>query len=99
MRFLGQHELTGARQRFEARLREGRKLKFAIAVREHRKGKKVQPIIARLVERFENARLVRITTPAFQQSISFIATVATEIAVQQIDHGPEMPPLFNVDLK
>ena len=32
-------------------------------------------------------------------SIGFVATVATEVTVQQIDHGPKVPAFLDVHLK
>src|SRR6185436_16843253 len=60
MRFFGEHELARARQRLEAGFRESGKLILAIAIGEHREGEEVEPVVARLIERFEDARLVGI---------------------------------------
>src|SRR5437870_13399304 len=99
MRFFGQHEFTGARQRLESRLSQSRELILAVTIRKHRESEKVQPVVARLIECFEDARFVRIAAAPLQQRISLIAAVAAKISVQQINHGPEMPALFDVYLK
>src|SRR5271154_7157613 len=60
MRLLGQHEAASARQRIESRLGQARQLILAIAVGEMREHKVRQPIGRLLVERAEDARIVRI---------------------------------------
>src|SRR6185369_14073220 len=59
----------------------------------------VEPVVARLIEGFENARLVRIAATTLQQVVGFVATIASEVTVQQIDHGPKMPAFFDIHLK
>ena len=99
MRFLSQHELARARQRFKSRFSQGRQLILAIPIRKHRECKKVQPVIARLIESFEDARLVGIAAAAFEQSIRFVAAIASKITLQEINHRPKMSALFDVYLK
>ena len=52
-----------------------------------------------MIEGFENARLVGIAAASFEQRVGFVATIASEVTVQQVDHGPEMTALFDVYLK
>jgi len=52
-----------------------------------------------LIKSFEDARLVGIAAAPFEQSVSFVATIATEISVQQVNHRPKVAALFNVHLK
>ena len=68
MRFFGQHELAGARQRFESGFSQRRQLILAVAIGEHREREKVEPVVARLIEGFEDARLVGIAAASFQQA-------------------------------
>src|SRR5207244_10854064 len=99
MRLFGKHELAGAGQRLETGLSQRRKLILAIAICKHREAKEIEPIITRLVESFEDARFVGISTSSFEQSIGFIATIATKVTLQQINHGPKMTALFDVYLE
>jgi hypothetical protein len=52
-----------------------------------------------LIERFEDARFVRIAAAALEQRIGFIAAIAPKVRVQKVNHRPKMPALFNVHLK
>ena len=99
MRFLSQHELTRARQGLESRFSQSRKLILAIAIREHSERIEIQPVVARLIESLEDARLVGIAAATFEQSIGFVAAIAAKVSVQQVNHRPKMPALFNVHLK
>src|SRR5690349_24043918 len=99
MRFFREHEAAGAREWFETGFSERRELILAVAIGEHRKREEVEPVVARLIERFENARLVGIAAAAFEQRVGFVAAIAAEVAVQQIDHGPKMATLFDVHLE
>src|SRR5690242_21112972 len=47
MRFLGEHEVARARERLKARFGECGKLILAVAIRKHREGEKVEPIVTR----------------------------------------------------
>ncbi|HEX8145974.1 MAG TPA: hypothetical protein VF591_02135, partial [Pyrinomonadaceae bacterium] len=99
VRLLRQHELAGARERLEARLGERRELVLAVAVGEHREAEEVEPVVARLVEGFEYAGLVRVAGAPFEQGVGLVAPVAAEVAVQQVDHRPEVSALLDVHLK
>src|SRR5689334_4827494 len=99
MRFLREHEATRARERFETGFSQSRKLILAVAIREHREREEVEPVVARLIERFENAWLVGITAATFEQRVGFVTTVTSEVTMQQVDHGPQMPAFFDVHLK
>src|SRR5215204_1524491 len=99
VRLLREHELAGARQRLEARLGERRELILAVAVGEHRKAEEVEPVVAGLVEGFEDSGLVGVSRTALKQGVGLVAAVASEVAVEQIDHRPEVATLLDVDLK
>ena len=99
MRFLGQHEARRPRQRIERALRQRHQLRLAVAVGEHGEHEEVEPVVDRLVERFEDARLVAVAALALEQLLGFVAAVAAEVGVQQVDHRPEVTPLFDVHLK
>ena len=97
--FFGQHEPAAARQRVERALGEALQLKPAVAVGEIGEHEKAEPIGDRLVEGPENPRLVVVSRMARQQLLGFFAAVAAKIGVQQIDHRPEMPAFFDIDLE
>ena len=99
VRFLGEHELTGARQRIEARLTERAQLKLAVAVGEHREHIKVEPRLHRLVESAEDARLVTIPRAALEHRLGFLATIFAKIRVEQVDHRPQVTAFLDFDLK
>ena len=99
VRFLGQHEAAGARQRIEARLRQALQLHLAVAIGEEREHEEGQPIGRLLVEGAQHARLVVVAGAAVQQLIGLLASVLAEILLQQIDHGPQMPAFLDVHLE
>src|SRR5258708_10712223 len=99
MRFLGQHELTGARQRVEAALGQALELELAVAVGEIGEHEEAEPVAHRLVEGAEDARLVGVAGMAAQQLLRLLAPFAAEIGVQEIDHRPEMAALLDIDLE
>ena len=99
VRFLGQHEAAGARQRIERALGEALELELAVAVGEVGEHEEGEPILDRLVEGREDARLVGVAGMARQQLLRLLAPVAAEIGVQQIDHRPEMAALLDIDLE
>src|SRR6185437_10615438 len=99
MRLLGQHELTGARQRIEAALGQALQLELAVAVGEIGEHEERQPVADRLVEGAEDARLVGVARMARQQFFRLLAPVAAEIGMQQINHRPEMAALLDIDLE
>ena len=99
VRLFGQHEAAGARQRIEAGLRETFQLHLAVTVGEEREHVERQPVRRRFVERAEHARLVGVAGAALQQLGGFLAAVAAEIFLQQIDHRPEMAAFLDIDLK
>ena len=99
VRFLGEHEAAGARQRIEARLRQAFELHLAVAVGEEREHVERQPVRRRLVEGAEHARLVGVAGAALQQFLRLLAAVAAEIFLQQVDHRPEVAALLDVDLE
>ena len=97
--FLGQHKAAGARKRIEARLRQRLELHLAVAVGEISEHEERQPVRRLLIEGAEHARRVGIARAALQQRFRFLAAVGAEIFLQQIDHGPEVTALFDVDLE
>src|SRR5271154_4822260 len=99
VRLLGQHEAAGARQRIESRLGQARQLILAVAVGEMREHEVREPVGRLLVERAEDARIVRIARSPHQQCVGLFAAVASEVSVQQIDHRPQMAPFLDVDLE
>src|SRR5262249_36506349 len=58
-----------------------------------------QPVAGLLIERSEDARIVRISRPALQESFSLLSPVAAEISMQQIHHRPQMAPLLDIHLE
>ena len=82
VRFFGEHEAAGARQRIEARLRQALQLHLAVTVREEREHVERQPVRRRFVEGAEHARLVGVAGAALQQLGGFLAAVAAEIFLQ-----------------
>ena len=99
MRFLGQHEAAGARERIEAGLRQALELHLAVAVGEEGEHVEREPVRRRLVEGAEHARLVGVAGAALQQLLGLLAAVAAEILLQDVDHGPEVAALLDVDLE
>ena len=99
MRFLLEHELAGAGQRVEAALRQRRQLKLAVPVGEVGEHEKGQPVGGRLVERAQDAGIVGVAGMAGEQQVGLVAAVPAEVGVQQVDHGPQMPGLLDVDLE
>ena len=99
VRFLGQHEAAGARERIEARLRQAFQLHLAVAVGEEREHEEREPVGRLLVEGAEHARLVGIARAALQQPLGLLAAVLAEIFVQQVDHRPQVAAFLDVDLE
>ena len=99
MRFFRQHEAAGARQRIEAGLREPVQLHLAVAVGEIGEHEEGQPVRRRLVEGAEHARAILVAGAAAQQLVGFLAAVAAEIFLQEIDHRPEMAAFLDIDLE
>ena len=99
VRFLRQHEARRARERIERALRQRQQLGLAVAVGEHREHEEVEPVLDRLVEGVEDARLVAVAALPREQLLGFVAAVAAEIRMQQVDHRPEMAALLDVHLE
>ena len=99
VRFLGEHEATGARERVEAGLRKALELHLAVAIGEEGEHVEGKPVRRRLVEGAEHARLVGVAGAALQQLLGLLTAVAAEIFLQDIDHGPQMPAFLDIDLK
>ena len=99
VRFLGKHEPTGARQRVEARFCERTELVLAVAVGEVGKHEKREPVGRLLVERAEDARIVGIARAPLEQRFGFLAAVAAEVGLQQVDHRPQVAAFLDVDLE
>src|SRR6266436_5811685 len=99
MGFLGEHEAASARKRNKTGFGERTKLEFAVAIGEEREHIESEPVGSRFVERAENAGIVGVTGAPPEQRFGFLAAIASEIAMRQIDHGPEVAAFFHVDLE
>src|SRR6266850_2505370 len=97
--FLGEHEAAGARKRIKAGFGERAKLEFAVAIGEEREHIESEPVGSRFVERTENAGIVGVAGAAREEGFGFLAAVASEIAMQQIHHSPQVTAFFDVHLK
>ncbi len=91
--------VRGAGERVESALREGQELILSVPVREHGEHEVVQPVVDGLVEGAQDARLVRVAAPALQERLRFLAPVAAEVAVEQVDHGPQVAAFLHVHLE
>ncbi len=99
VRFLGQHEARRAGQRVEAAFGERAQLVLAVAVGEVGEHEERQPVGRPLVEGAEDARVVGIPRAALEQRLGFLAAVAAEMLVQQVDHRPQVAAFLDVDLE
>ncbi len=99
MRLFGQHEARRPRQRVERALRQRQQLRLAIAIGEHGEHEEVEPVVDGLVERVEDARLVAVAALPFEQLLGLVSAITAEMRVQEVDHRPEVAPLFDVDLE
>ena len=99
VRFLGEHEARGARERIERALGQREQLRLAVPVREHREGEEVEPGVDGLVEGLEHARRVGVAAAALEQRLGLLAAVAAEVGVQQVDHRPQVTAFFDVHLE
>ena len=97
--FFGQHEPAGARQRIESAFGQRRELHLAVAVGEVGEHEERQPVRRAFIEGAEDARVVLLAALALEQRLGFLAPVLAEIFDQQIDHGPQVPALLDVDLE
>src|SRR5712692_610317 len=97
--FLRQHETAGAGERVERGLCKTFQLELAVAVGEIAEAKERQPVLDRLVEGAEDARLVHVAGVAREEFLGFLAAVAAEVRVQYIHHRPKMPSFLDVDLE
>ena len=99
MRFFSKHEARGARQGIESAFRQRQQLILAVAIGKRREHVERQPVFNRLVKRFQDARLVARSAAALQQLFALFAAVASEIGMQQVDHGPQVAALLHVHLE
>ena len=88
VRFFGEHEFAGTRERIEARFRQRLQLKFSVAVGKIREHVKTQPVADRLIKCAQDTRLVGVTRVPFQQLFRLFTAITSEICVEQIHHGP-----------
>src|SRR5207245_10648729 len=58
-----------------------------------------EPVGWLLVEGAQDARLVGVARTALQQGLRLLAAVAAEVGLEQVDHRPQVPALFHVDLE
>jgi hypothetical protein len=63
-------------------------LKFAVAIGEKGEHVEREPIGRGFVEGAEDARVIGVTGASCQQGFGFLAAVAPEIAMEQINHRP-----------
>ena len=89
VRFFGQHEAAGARQRVEPALAETRQLVLAIAVGEEREHEVREPVRRALVEGAQDPGFVAIPRATLEERLRFLSTVTAEVGLEQIDHRPE----------
>ena len=94
-----EHELTRPGQRVERALLQRAELVLAVPVGEVREHVERQPVRGLLVERAEDAGRVLAARVAVQQLLGLIPPFAAEVGLQQVDHGPQVPPLLHVDLE
>ena len=99
MRLLRQHEAGRARQRIEAGFGQRAELELAVAVGEIGEHVEREPIRRAFVERAQDAGIVGITRAALEQRIGLLAPVAAEIAMQKVNHRPQVAALFDIDLE
>ena len=88
MRFFGQHEAAGARQRIKTGFGQCAQLKLAVTIGEVGEHVERQPVRRLFIECGENTRLLGIAGIALQQCFRFFAAVAAKMLVQQIHHRP-----------
>ena len=99
VRLLREHEAGRAGKRIEARLGERFQLELAVAVGEVREHEEREPVGRRLVEGAEDARVVDIARAPLEQRFGFLAAVAAEVGLQQVDHRPQVAAFLDVDLE
>ena len=99
VRFFGEHEARRPRQRIERALRQRQQLRLAVTIGEHREHEEVEPVLDRLVEGVEDARLVAVAALPREELLGLVTAVAAEVRVQEVDHRPEVAPLLDVDLE
>src|SRR6185369_3213427 len=72
---------------------------LSVAVGEVREHEERQPIGRRLVERLEDARIVGLAAAPLEQRLRLLAAVAAEVAMEEVHHRPQVPPLLDIDLE
>src|SRR5690606_28631311 len=87
------------RQRIEAGLGQGTELELAVAISEVGEHVEGEPIGGLLVEGAKNSGTVFAARVALQQRVGLFTTVASEVAMQQVNHGPQVTTFFDVDLE
>jgi hypothetical protein len=60
---------------------------------------KNEPVGRFLVEGLQDARVVLLTAAPLEQRLALLASVASEVLVQQVHHRPEVAALFDVHLE
>src|SRR5205823_7850902 len=78
---------------------ERAELVLAVAVGEVGEHEKREPVGRLLVERAEDARMVGIARAPLEQRFGFLAAVAAEVRLEQVDHRPEVPAFLDVHLE
>src|SRR5439155_23432532 len=87
--FLRQHEAAGAGERVERGLSEALQLELSVAVGEIAEAEERQPVLDRLVEGAEDARLVDVARVARKKLLGFLAAVTPAVSAPDVHHGPE----------
>ena len=74
-------------------------LELAVAIGEVREHEEREPVGRPLVEGAEDARIVGVARAALEQRVGFLAAVASEIAMQQVHHRPQVAAFLDVHLE
>src|SRR5713226_4858865 len=99
VRLFREHEAAGAGEGIETRFSEGAELELAVTVGEEGEHVEGKPVGRGFVESAEDARVVGIAGTAREQGFRFFAAVAAEVAVEEVNHGPEVAAFFDVELE
>jgi hypothetical protein len=75
------------------------KLVLAVAVGEHREHEEVEPVVDGRVERAEDPGLVGVAAAALEEFFRFLAAIAAEVAVEKVNHRPQVTAFLDVDLE
>ncbi len=96
---LSAHELGGTRERIEGGLGESAELVLPVTISEHREHEEVEPVLDRLVEGAEDTGLLHGTGASRQKLRGLGLPVSAEVALEQVDHRPEVSAFLDIDLE